>query len=299
VGERSLAREERLKAFRDLASVRIPGPGSRRMTWGPGLEDPAAIRATIDLAAAEPTYRAEIWRAVRTVRAPELIEPLLTSARLDADHAVRAEAVVTLGEGFIETPQVRRDLELVAQQDPRGLVRALAQRGLSGEEAEWRRHIVTTLKDQALPAEERIEALSHHLNASNSRAVPDNSLNELMDAETIPALADALTQARGTRAGQRAMLVVVSRLNDIRHPAITELLLADFASEAGMNRSVLLSQIARRRGEARVDALLKEVAANDADPRLRDIAARALAEGSLQETTRGGGEQRGQGASPP
>src|SRR5690606_23007788 len=102
-------------------------------------------------------------------------------------------------------------------------------------------------------------------------------------ADAIPALADALTRARGTRAGQRAMLVVVSRLNEIRHPAITELLLADFASEGGMNRSVLLSQLARRRGEARVDALLQDVAVKDSDPRLRDIASRALAGASSPE----------------
>lgn len=278
----AVAPERRLAALQDLVSLRasVPAAPTQRLEPAAALADPALLRGAIDLAAvAAPAQRAEVWRILRGVRQPELIDPLIQSARLDVDATVRVEAVSTLGAGFADDPRVRTELDLVARQDPRPLVRALAQRALTGEEA-WRGYVVAALKDGDLPAAERLEPLFHHLNGGSG------GLAEVFDEATIRGFAAALAQARDTPLARRTGTLVFSRAADVESAAMTDLLLAAFRENAGLNRMTLLNQLVRRRGDARVEALLQQVSTSDPDLQLRQIAARALAEDSAAPPAR-------------
>lgn len=276
VGDSTATPEQRVVALRELAFPRAspPGPSPQRLARAAALADPAAIHGAIELAAiANPAQRAEVWRILRGLRDPELLRPLIQSARLDVDASVRGEAVSTLGAGFAGDPQVRTELALVASQDPRPLVRALARRVLSGEEA-WRSYIVAALQDDDLPAADRVEPLFHHLNGGSE------GLGELFDEATIRSFGAALAEAGDTPLAQRIRTVVFSRAAEIESPAMTDLLLAGFRDGAGLNRMTLLNQLVRRRSDVRVEALLREVSINDPDLQLRQIAERALAQGA-------------------
>src|SRR5690606_28142215 len=143
VGDATATPDQRISALRELALPRATAPGAspQRMERPADLADPALLKGAIDLAAiGSPVQRAEVWRMLRDVGKPVLIDPLIQSARLDVDASVRMEAVATLGASFSNDPRVRSELAIVATQDSRSLVRALAQRALSGEPA-WRRYV--------------------------------------------------------------------------------------------------------------------------------------------------------------
>lgn len=274
VGDAAATPDQRLTALRELAFPRAtaPGPMPQRMERPADLADPVLLQGAIDLAAVgSPAQRAEVWRTLRDVGAPALIDPLIQSARLDVDAAVRMEAVATLGTRFSSDPRVRSELDIVATQDSRPLVRALAQRALSGEPA-WRRYITAALKDESLPAAERLEPLFHHLNEGSE------GLGEMFDEAAIRGFAAALAGARGTPLATRISTVVFSRAGEVESPAMTDLLLAAFSADDGSNRVMYLHQLVRRPRDARIDTLLREVAVSDPDLQVRQIATRALAQ---------------------
>lgn len=275
VGDSAATPDQRLMALRELAVPRSSDPGSspQRLERPADLADPALLRGAVDLAAVgSAAQRAEVWRTLRSVGATALIDPLIQSARLDVDAKVRMEAVATLGAGFSSDPRVRSELEIVATQDSRPLVRALAQRALQGESA-WRDYITAALKDDNLPAEQRLEPLFHHLNEGSE------GLGELLDDAAIRGFGVALAEARGTPLAARISTVVFSRAAEVKSAVMTDLLLSAFREGSGFNRMLYLNQLIRRPRDPRIEALLQDVSINDADLQLRRIAADALAAG--------------------
>ncbi len=79
------------------------------------------------------------------VRSPELVSPLVEALRRDPDADVRLQVMTTLAVDFADDPRVRATFDVTAQMDSRPLLRALAQRRITGYEA-WKDYMVTSLK---------------------------------------------------------------------------------------------------------------------------------------------------------
>jgi hypothetical protein len=208
------------------------------------LRDPAVVREAVDLAfvAAEPAHRAEVWYTMRGIADPLLVDPLVRAAQTDPAYLVRAEATATLAADFSGNPRARAALELIARADVRSVVRALAQRGPSGESG-WRSHVATSLADTSLPDAERLDAFLFDARRANGF----QQLLTLLDDEGNRTLARMLTGA--SRAGVAASDVHVL----LRYLAITQML-----------------------GDPVVRAAFEAIAASDADEESRRIAKQVL-----------------------
>jgi hypothetical protein len=194
----SLPPQQRLEALRvlDQRNLGFRRGGLRTDPSGDSLRDPAIIRAVIDLAsvAADPDQRAEIWKTMRSITSPALIEPLTRAAQLDPDTRVRAEAIATLVADYVRDSHARAALQLVARTDSDSTLRALAMRGLSGE-ATWRSYVVSSLEDTTLPDAQRLDAVLFHARNSDVSRQP---LAGLLDGDAIKALAEVLPRAGST-----------------------------------------------------------------------------------------------------
>lgn len=240
------------------------------------LRDTAAVRAALDLAAiADPALRAKIWVALRGVAHPDLIQPLLNSALQDADE-VRLEAAVTLAD-FVGDPRGRAALEMVARDDPRPLVRAVAARGLSGEEG-WNRYIAASLQDTSRTPVERIEALSYHVYPPDlAPGVVDykqGSLEVVLDDDaTLRALTEVLPAVDVLPGYGGSPGLMISNVGYIynKHPAVTDMLLRYLERGSARNRAVAGEVLARTHGnDVRVREALKKALESDPDPKVRD-----------------------------
>jgi hypothetical protein len=281
-----LGARERLDALLALESLRGDGvlsPAQLQSAEGrAALRDPAVVRGAIALAtaASEDFVRAQVWKKMRGVGSAELVQPLIAAARTDGSRNVRVEAVMTLAADFASEPRARDALETVAQQDSQPVVRVLAQSGLAGKDA-WPRHLVASLKDTNLSDLERIEALYYAMNQHQAKP----ALREVLaDEESIRAFVQVLPGAVRSAAASPADMakanalttVLVSRLESIDHPAVTDMLLDAWEHPWVPDQFLFLNQLARRAADPRVRALLEEVSTGTADPPLREIARNAL-----------------------
>lgn len=235
------------------------------------LHDPGVVRAAIGLAAtADPVLRARIWRSLRGAGNAELIQPMLGSLAQDPDD-VRLAALEVLSADFLGDQRVRSALEATAQGDRRPLVRAVAQRGLSGE-APWRQYVVASLKDSARPAPERVEALVYTLyppgpTRATTTTAPDyfQVMQELLDDDAVRALAEAIPDSNGLGAGANNLLGNFSARYRT-HPAVPPMLLRVLENDPKpLMRAVAAQNLALfNADEPRIrEALLK---ARDSDP---------------------------------
>ncbi|HUG73285.1 MAG TPA: HEAT repeat domain-containing protein, partial [Steroidobacteraceae bacterium] len=283
----SLDPVQRLKALADLASPSSPGRGS---SGAESVHDARVVRGAIELAAAtaDPTHRAQIWRAVRGVNNAALVEPLLVAVRTDPDGSVRMQAVETLAAGFASDSHVHAALELVAANDTRPIVRALARRALAGD-ATWNEYVTTSLKDAGRPAAERIEAFLYHAFApartpgSYLPSAPQ-AIRELLDTGAIRALTEVFPQVREFPGGAGAKKWLLSALPDMADGPVETDLMVDMIVEnleRGVDRIdwlVAVEGLIRRNGiDPRVHAALEELAADDPDLDMRAAAMRLLA----------------------
>jgi hypothetical protein len=268
----SLPLQQRLEALRDLDFRRPMGRTGVRMMdpSGDSLRNPTVVRAAIDLAAAatDPAHRSEIWRTMRSIRNPALLEPLAHAAQLDPDRRVRVEAVTTLVADFAEDPRVRAAFETIVGADTDPMVRALAQRGLSGEAA-WNSYVRSSLRNSALSDAQRLEALIFHAQSLDALGQP---LARVLDDEAIEALAQVLPSA--AEAGTRTL---VNRLAPITHPVVTNMLLARIElRDPQFDRVQIMQILAARLSEPEVRAAFEKIAAADPDEPSRRIAIQAL-----------------------
>jgi hypothetical protein len=266
----SLDQGQRFQALEELYVARAQTSDD---TW---LRDIATVRGALDLAAgADPKLRAQIWRALRGSTHPDLVQPMMASALQDSDDA-RMHAVATLAADFSGDPQVRATLEMVARDDPRPLVRALATQGLAGDEA-WRQYVVSSLKDANRPAAERIEAFIHHVQAPGltprSYATTPAAFEDL-DDEAIRTLAQLLpTAAAAFPGGEGQIGSLLSQLGSRynRLPAVVDTLLhyLEHGTQT-RTRRIAGEVLAHTQGnEPRVREALQETLAADPEPEVR------------------------------
>jgi hypothetical protein len=277
IGDSLLAPEERFKSFAELFKQQAKSEGKGL------LSDKGVVRAAVELAQlVDPVRRAQVWRAMRGVGDALLVEPLLASLQLDPE-VVRIAAIETLTDDFSGDRRVRSALEAAAIADPRPLVRAVAQRGLSGEEG-WRTYVASSLKNASLPDSQRVEALMYELyppQTIEGASVPSPAnywqiLKEL-DGPAVRALVEIFPRADVFRSGPSNNLLGNFAVTHNQNPAVTELLLHVLAHDSkAMNREVagkVLIETHRWdgfRNESRVLEALTKAISSDPDPEVRD-----------------------------
>jgi hypothetical protein len=271
--------KRRLKVLGDLVQLngKFPGAGDTAGTNVQQRADQDLVRGAVALAAAaDPAVRAQVWRTMREVHSTALIPALTTASRKDADGEARLEAVATLGS-FANDERVRATLETVSREDPRPLVRAVAQRGLGGEAA-WREYVIASLKDASHTEAERVEALMY---ATYQRNTPGSVASyslfsfRMLDDEAVRTLVQLLPGLRASAEFDRYRFEQLVRdVAWIRRPVVTDLLLASLQGDSGLvDRATAVQALRDRRDDPRVRAALDAISANDPDPQLRLMAA--------------------------
>lgn len=275
--DRSLAPEQRWKALESLRVTRpvvVPGASAPCLTQEQTSLDADMLRGAVDLAASAPSadMRAQVWRALRDVRMPELVQPLIDASRLEADDAVRLEAVTTLARDYAQDPKAHAALESIADGGAPELVRMIAQRALSGEKA-WTDYLSARLQDESLPDTRRIEALTYAASSGGQAG----QLRAVLDAKAVQALSvivprtlAAQDYAAGGADGLRNLIGVLASTNQ---PATVSLLTSTLnVSSDPLIRRLAVTGLARHLDDARARETLEEIAAHDADPMLREVA---------------------------
>jgi hypothetical protein len=240
------------------------------------LDDPAVVRAVIDLAAALPMaqMRARIWEDMRNVQSPELLPPLVESLRGDLDAQVRQQAAATLGSAFAGDPRARVALEAAVQEDSSPLVRALARRGISGNEG-WEEYIATSLNNDSRSDAERVDALVF--------AIQENPREDirafLQGGAGLESLGELMSRMKSTStSGWSPLTMLMVRLASSADPATTDLLLANMGKLDTNSKllSVLRSVPASRHADPRLRAELEKISVEEPDPNLRKFAVTML-----------------------
>jgi hypothetical protein len=139
---------------------RTPRSGFWEGDW-----EPADLAAALDLSKPRRPDLPDNWRgrtlvleAMREVKNPELVPPLIDLMQQDASEEVRMEAARILGQNFAGNTAARSALESAAFTDSSEQLRQLVERTLVGDKAS-RDHIVATLNDSRLGAVERTKPL--------------------------------------------------------------------------------------------------------------------------------------------
>jgi hypothetical protein len=274
----SLPPEERFEAFVELFRQQIKA-GGRHL-----LADADVVRAAVEFSQlTDSGHRAQLWRAMRGVGDPLLIDPLLASLQQDPQEA-RVAAVETLAADFRDNMRARPALEAVAASDPSPMVRALARSALSGERA-WQDFTVSSLKDPALPASQRVEALLHVLYPPDTlddvnEPSPTNYWQVLMDLDdaAVRSLAEVFPRAEQLRKwpGNNLIGNFASRHKD--NPAVKEMLLTVLAQDTrSSNRSVAGESLAQNHAtDPRVRDALNRAVRSDPDAHVRDYLRQVL-----------------------
>jgi hypothetical protein len=223
----------------------------------------------------------EVWRIMRGVRMKALVDPLIASARQDAESDVRVEAVSTLVADYLDDDRARPALEAIEREDVRPLVRALAQRGLLGEVA-WQTYIADSLKDVNRSASERVEALLYAMNVplriEYGSFTPNGGPLLKLDADALQALTEVLPEATATSPTVRRFSTTVGSVLASRdHPAITRMLLEALQSQTSwLDRGVAVRGLVRRVADPQVRAALQAVSEAEANLQVRQMASDAL-----------------------
>jgi hypothetical protein len=214
---------------------------------------------------------------MRGVGDAALVEPLLVSLQRDPEDA-RIAAVGTLAADFSGDERARSALETAALSDPRPLVRALARRGLAGDEG-WHEYVTASLKDASLPDSERVEALLFELYPPDtidgvSEPSPENYWQILkgLDDASVRALAEVFPGADQLRKWPGNNLVGNFGAIHNKNPAVTEMLLTVLEHDTrALNRESAGQVLAESHAsEPRVREALIKAVNGDPDASVRD-----------------------------
>lgn len=283
LADSKLESADRLRALVDLGSLGKSSGLVAARDFAPGLRDPGVVRAAIQLAssAPDPEIRAQVWNTLRGSTDSQLVSPLAMALRSDLDDDTRVQALATLAEGFAADASARAALEVAAAEDPKPMVRALAKRGL-GVESAWTEHVLSSLKNSELPAQERIEAFFYAYGLQTTRTYgtysADGRILRALDDAAIRALAEVIPKAARESTGyRRASFTLMSEFAQLKHPAITDLLLSELtASDAWYDPSWAVEGLRSRVDDVRVRAALQKVADESPQPQLKSLAASIL-----------------------
>lgn len=282
----SLAPEERFAAFVELYKQQVKAGGKSL------LSNAEVVLGAVELSQlTDAAHRAQLWRALRGVGDALLIDPLLASMQQDPKE-VRVAAAETLAADFSANPRARPALEAAAASDPDLLVRALARRGLSGEEA-WQDYVVSSLKHSGLPASQRVEALLHVLYPPDTvKGVSDPSpsnywqILENLDDASVRALAEVFPKAEQLRKWPGNNLVGNFAAKHNQNPAVKEMLLTVLEADTrALNRSVVGEVLAQTQAsDPRVRDALNKAVRSDPDASVRDYLRQVLERDYVKKT---------------
>lgn len=276
-------RVNEMQRFRALSSLRAERPRwTAGVAGGPvqvAYVRPEAgidvIQGAMDLAtsARNPTIIAQIWRQMRGLRQPELIQPLIDATRPDVDPVVRVEAVTTLGADFAATPIVQAALASVARNDESALVRMVARRATEGDQV-WQDYVVSALADKSLSDMQRVEPLAYLAGQGQytevQRLLDSDSLGLL--ALLLPRLLSSPSALTGSSQANTSLTPLVSGL-PAKQPALLNMYIEILgASKDRQIRRFAVNALRQQSDEPRARKALDEVAANDDDPVLRELA---------------------------
>lgn len=279
----SLDQAQRLEALDELYRQQMRGDASV-------LRDPGVVSAALAMAAtADPVLKARLWRSLRGVADPELVQHMLASLAQDPED-VRLAAIETLSADFSGDPRVRAALQATAHGDQSPLVRAVARRALEGE-GPWRQYVVSSLKDTGRPALQRLEALVYYLYppGPTERTSTDNpDYWEVMkdifaDDAALSAFAGSIPDAGRLRGGNGGLLLISNiGYRYTQSPAITDMMLRILESDPLPRRRSVAGEVLARAhaSEPRVLDALNKALAGDPDKSVRDWIRQILAERS-------------------
>ncbi len=189
------------------------------------------------------------------------------------DDAVRLRAVTLLSTHHPDDPQAFATLQGVAASDAALMVRKVAERVIAGE-LPWRQFVLQRIMEGGLLPEQRLEPLAwmmDHASQAETQAVA----REIFESGRTRELAEVLAQA-GRAAFRPVSLAIIRRMSAAETPGSTELLLAlaDPAPDIAV-----MSLLASRRNDPRIEQSLRILATSHPDTNLRNAAA-ALLDGS-------------------
>lgn len=234
------------------------------------------VRGAMDLAvtARDPVMRAQVWRTLRSIDYPGLVQPLFDMIRQESDVSSRLEAVATLAE-YGRDPAGSAALESIASSDSRQLVREVARRALAGD-AGWNQYVAATLTNSSLTDAERLEPFNYLIQSAALMGA-HNGIGPIVNDQVMAALKELLPKTWGRSTDTMSRIGLANLLRDVDHPVAAELLLKSLLdSQDPMVRRSTLSALAPRCGYPRVRAAVEQIAAGDPDPQMRQIAAGAL-----------------------
>jgi hypothetical protein len=263
---------------------------AQRRTVGPTI-DMSVVRQLLQRIATAPqaASRNSSWSILRSSVRPELLQPLVAALRETTDEAFRKELVTLLAVKFAGDAAAQEALAAVVAGAPDTLLRHVAERALSGN-GPWRDYAVARIRDASLPPAQRLEALYWMfdvtpLDPQQGADMVAAVLTTLRQGDGIPVLARLLVgtlQESGDAANEltgRWSQWVMGRLGPLNRPPVSypaaavDLLIACFDA---MPTDLTLSNLAARRDDPRVAGKLESIAADTANPRLSERAARLL-----------------------
>jgi hypothetical protein len=274
--DESMQPAQRLKALADLGEFKSQS-GINQV-----LRDPVTVRGAIALAGAtsDPATLAQIWRTMRGSRNQELVEPVIATLR-SIDGELRLQAVALLQQDFANDQQAREALEMVMLEEPRPLVRALAQRAVKGEVA-WEQYIVASLKDAGLTDTARMEAFIYHMYPpgrlpSSYTTGPLGRSTEMLDEEVIQSLTSLLPRMAKSQESRQYLATMMNDLSSLQKPAVTAMVLGFLETDMDVGlKSVIIQGMVRKGNDPQVRATLEKLAVDSPDARLRELAAKGL-----------------------
>jgi hypothetical protein len=226
--------------------------------------------------------RAQLWRSLRRISHPDLVEPLLDSARRDVDESVRFEALATLAANHGNESKVRAAIEAMARQDTDEIVRMAARRALQGE-PEWRAFIVTTLEDARLSYGERLMPLVMAVRSATTPAETQAITALLKDGAVLKPLVNLVREGWYETAEAGVIADAVSLLANAEHPAASDLFVQVLPEQAvpraeptprGVKPAPpqlspeAMAWLQNHRNDARVRRILQDVADGKVDQQL-------------------------------
>jgi hypothetical protein len=271
---------QRFKALESLRASRavvVPGPTAPRLTQQAQNIDTETLRGALDLAATagDPLLRKQVWGALRGVRQPDLIQPLIDVLQLEASDPVRLEAVTTLAMDYADDAKARGALESISKNDSQEIVRRVAQRSLSGE-ASWNDYVTKRLLDAELPDAQRVEPLLYMASVGQGQqigAMLDAKAVEAL-SRVVPRMVAGLPLPSATNPTDSVNLpVLIKNIVGANQPASVDLLTGILnQTKDPLIRGMALTGLARHLDDARAREMVENIAAQDADPALREQA---------------------------
>ncbi len=226
-----------------------------------------------------PGPRAALWLRLRGQKYPDQLPQLLKALHAETADVVRKEIITQLALDFSDDPAARTALAAIAAAEPQTLPRHVAERALFGD-APWRDYVVTTIRDGSLSAAQRLDPLTWMLDTRlrypRVEATFRNVVPALLDGDGPRVLAELLARKQKESADVAGGLVVI-QLSALDLPAVPDLLVAWFDAAPS---EIALRFLARRSADPRVQNKLAAIAAGDADPQLRQLAASFTAAGA-------------------